>query len=441
MRKTREKQRPLSPQWPDHQLAQELKLISRILDDNPQTLELIVQDLSDRVDSGVGAPGLTAEQVLRCAVIKQLHQFSYRKLEFHLVDSQSCQRFCRLPYGASIGKATLAENLGKIEPGTGKAINDHLVLWAQARGLEKGQRIRVDATAVQTNIHYPLDSELLYDGIRAVTRWLGRLRDWEGIGFVDHTRRAKRRVLNIRNRRGKKRLESYRDLIKVASKTAHYAEQMLAASARWSDPLSLAGAAQLAHYLELLHKVIEQTQRRVLSGEAVAAQEKICSIFEEHTDIIKKSPRETVFGHKVFVSTGPSSLILDCVVERGNPADSNYVQPFLERHRQLYGQVPRQSAWDGGFASAANLSWAKEQGVEDVAFAKKCGLTVESMVRSSRVYKELKRFRAGIEGCIGTLKHTFGLHRCSWKGWPHFQSYVHASVLTYNLVVLARLLS
>ncbi len=111
-----------------------------------------------------------------------------------------------------------------------------------------------------------------------------------------------------------------------------------------------------------------------------------------------------------------------------------------ERHRQLYGRVPRQSAWDGGFASAANLRWAKEQGVQDVAFSKKCGLTVESMVRSSWVYKELKRFRAGIEGCIGTLKHTFGLHRCSWKGWPHFQSYVHASVLTYNLVVLARLL-
>ena len=71
MRKTREKQRPLSPPWPDHQLANELKVISRILDDNPQTLELIVQDLSDRVDSSVGAPGLTAEQVLRCAVIKQ----------------------------------------------------------------------------------------------------------------------------------------------------------------------------------------------------------------------------------------------------------------------------------------------------------------------------------------------------------------------------------
>ena len=347
MRKTREKQRPLSPQWPDHQLAQELKLISRILDDNPQTLELIVQDLSDRVDSGVGAPGLTAEQVLRCAVIKQLHQFSYRKLEFHLVDSQSCQRFCRLPYGASISKATLAENLGKIEPGTWKAINDHLVLWAQARGLEKGQRIRVDATAVQTNIHYPLDSELLYDGIRVVTRWLGRLREWEGIGFVDHTRRAKRRSLNIRNRRGKKRADAYRDLIKVASKTAHYGEQALAASAQWSDPLSLAGAEQLAHYLELLHKVIEQTQRRVLSGEAVAAQEKICSVFEEHTDILKKSPRETVFGHKVFLSTGPSSLILDCVVERGNPADSKLCPTLLRASSRAVraGSPPERLGW------------------------------------------------------------------------------------------------
>ena len=160
-----QKQRPLSPQWPDHQLAHELKVISRILDDNPRTLELIVQDLSDRVDSGVGAPGLTAEQVLRCAVIKQLHQFSYRKLEFHLVDSQSCQRFCRLPYGASISSHPGGEP-GEIESATWKAINDHLVCWAQSQGLEKGQRIRVDATAVQTNVHYPLDSELLYDGMR-----------------------------------------------------------------------------------------------------------------------------------------------------------------------------------------------------------------------------------------------------------------------------------
>ncbi len=212
--------------------------------------------------------------------------------------------------------------------------DDHLVRWAQARGLEKGQRIRVDATAVQTNIHYPLDSELLYDGIRVVTRWLGRLRDWEGIGFVDHTPGQAARPEHPQPPRQEApgRLPRSDQGGVQDGPLCHRRWH-----AQWSDPLSLAGAAQLAHYLELLHKVIEQTQRRVLSGEAVAAQEKICSVFEEHTDILKKSPRETVFGHKVFVSTGASSLILDCVVERGNPA-SNYVQPFLERHRQCTGR-------------------------------------------------------------------------------------------------------
>ncbi len=223
-------------------------------------------------------------------------------------------------------------------------------------------------------------------------------------------------------------------------------------------PSTLAGARRnwlgtIWSRLAPSHRHLDQiadSPTALLSGEAVAAatgRTKPASLAcRSRTDIIKKSPRETVFGHKVFVSTGASSLILDCVVERGNPADSNYVQPFLERHRQLYGKVPRQSAWDGGFASAANLSWAKEQGVQDVAFSKKCGLTVESMVRSSWVYKQLKRFRAGIEGCIGTLKHTFGLHRCTWKGgrhwnrpcqrdlWRHFQSTISSSVLARLLL-------
>ena len=204
MRKKREKQRPLSPQWPDHQLAQELKLISRILDDNPQTLELIVQDLSDRVDSSVGAPGLTAEQVLRCAVIKQLHQFSYRKLEFHLVDSQSCQS-CRLPYGASISKATLAENLGKRPLGA----------LGAARGLEKGQRIRVDATGSS------LDQQSHCLGVEN----LGKIEPTTWKAINDH----------------------------------------LVLSSRLNDRPS----------------------------------GPVCSVFEEHTDILKKSPRETVWPQGV----------------------------------------------------------------------------------------------------------------------------------------------
>ena len=97
MRKNRENQLPLSPLWPDHRLARELEVISKILDENPSISDLVLHDLCDTVSSKNGARGMTAEQVLRCALIKQTHQFSYEKLAFHLADSQSFRAFCRLP--------------------------------------------------------------------------------------------------------------------------------------------------------------------------------------------------------------------------------------------------------------------------------------------------------------------------------------------------------
>ena len=435
MRKNRENQLPLSPLWPDHQLAKELRVISEILDENPSISDLVLQDVCDKASARNGARGLTADQVLRCALIKQTHQFSYEKLAFHLSDSQSFRTFCRLPYGHTPSKSVLQENISKMEDSTWQKITRVLVSWADQEGLEKGRKIRVDATSVESDIRYPTDSQLLYDAIRVVTRLMRRLSQRQSVAFVDHSRRAKRRWLNIRNSRGERRKKHYQDLLQVAGKTRSYAREAIQSAEAWSDPISQA----LAHYLDLLERVMDQTQRRVLGGEKVPASEKVVSLFEEHTDIIEKGARESIFGHKLYVTIGKSSLILDALLVQGNPADSQQVEPLLRRQCQLYGRYPRQASFDGGFASLNNLKWAKEEGVQDVAFAKKCGLTIENMVRSSWVYKQLRRFRAGIEGCISTAKRVFGLSRCLWKGWTHFQRYVHLSVVSYNLVVLARL--
>ena len=197
MRKNRENQLPLSPSWPDHRLARELESISKILDQNPSISDLVLHDLCDKVSSKNGARGMTAEQVLRCALIKQTHQFSYEKLAFHLTDSQSFRTFCRLPYRVTPSKSTLQENISRIEASTWQAVNRVLVSWADEKGLEKGRKIRVDATGVQSNIRHPLDSQLLYDSIRVVTRLLKRLNQQESLSFVDHCRGAKKRCLNI----------------------------------------------------------------------------------------------------------------------------------------------------------------------------------------------------------------------------------------------------
>jgi IS5 family transposase len=194
----------------------------------------------------------------------------------------------------------------------------------------------------------------------------------------------------------------------------------------------------LEHYIGLGRRVLAQTRRRVFYNEQVPAAEKVVSIFEPHTDIIIKDRRETLFGHKLCLTSGASGLILDCQILEGNPADATLAVAMIERLQQIYGKVPRQAAFDGGFASKDNLRDIKELGVKDVAFSKKLGLSIPEMVKSRLVYRQLQRFRAGIEGGISFLKRCFGLDRCTWKSEESFKAYTWASILSANLLTLAR---
>jgi transposase, IS5 family len=152
-----------------------------------------------------------------------------------------------------------------------------------------------------------------------------------------------------------------------------------------------------------------------------------------------KGSRDTEYGHKLNLTTGRSGMILDLVIEAGNPADKERLLPMLERHIAIYGQSPRQAVADGGFASRDNLAAAKALGVRDMAFHKKAGLSIEDMVRSGWVYRKLRNFRAGIEAGISCLKRAYGLARCTWRGLDHFKTYVWSSVVAYNLVLFTRL--
>jgi len=266
MRKNRENQMPLTPLWPDHRLGDELQMISRILDENPEILDLVLQDLSDKADPCNGSPGLSAEQVVRCAVIKNWHGLSYEKLAFHVDDSASSRAFCRLPVGWSPAKSCLQENISRIQASTWESITAALVGWADAAGLEKGRKVRVDATSVKSSIRHPLDSQLLYDSVRKVTALLGKLVEHYPVLYCNHCRRAKRRVTNIRNSRGENRRQFYRDLVKVAGQTYHYGCQALERAAGGQGTESQIILLQLRHYLDLMGRVIDQTDRCVLQG-------------------------------------------------------------------------------------------------------------------------------------------------------------------------------
>lgn len=447
MRKTVADQLPLVPSHWAHIHSHELREMSRVLDLNPEIPDLVLADLvADGADRRRGREGMSAETVLRALVIKQMNGFSYEQLAFHLSDSNSYRTFCRLGLADSIPrKSTLQRNLKKLRPQTLVQINRVLSRYAEAEGIEDGNRVRTDCTEVESNIHKPTDSSLLWDCVRALARLLEQVNDYVAVPFSDHSRVAKRRDVAINNAKSNAdRRPKYRDLVKVTKKSVGYANRAVSALERafppeaFEDPALQDLHGGLRETVAITERVLDQTQQRIVEGKTVAAADKVVSIVEPHTAIISKERRETVFGHKVCLTSGASGLVLDCQVERGNPRDTALAAGAVERLIDVYGRPPLQACFDGGFSSKANLEAIRELGVTDVAFSKGPGLAVSDMVRSSWIYRQLKKFRAGVEGTISFLKRCFGLRRCTWRSFESFQSYVLASVVSANLLVIAR---
>ena len=282
---------------------------------------------------------------------------------------------------------------------------------------------------------------MLYDAVRVLTRLLAVLSAKADFAWTDHTRRAKKRHMKILNsRRQALRLAPYRDLLRVACLTRSYVDGACQAAVDVADPVVSKLVRKLRHFADL-------TDPGDRSDPAASARGRVGTGRREGGLHLRRARRHPAQGHpgdrlraQAVSDLRQSSLITDCMLVRGNPADSGRLQSMLERQNQLYGRYPRQAATDGGFASRSNLDWAKgEARVKDMAFAKKCRLQVEEMAKSPWVYRQLRRFRAGIEGCISHFKRAFGGGCCDWKGWQGFQQYVHLSVVAYNLLVLARL--
>lgn len=439
-------QLPLAAPWIAHAHATELAAMSALLDAQPALSTLVQQDLEAGcpTNARTGRPGLTGEQTLRLLLVRQLTGWTYAELAFHLADSMTYRAFCRVSaVVATPSKSALAATLRRVSPRTLAALNDQLVTSAAVRAVESARTVRMDATVVPVAIHPPTDSSLLLDAVRVLDRLLQQAEAVAGFtAYHRHLRRAKRRAMEIAHlapQAGARRRACYRELVRYTDATASYATCALAhLEGLPPTPARTRLRRRLTTLLPRVAQVIDQTTRRVVDAEAVPADEKLVSLFEAHTDILVKDRRATYYGHKLFLTTGGSGLILDCAIPKGNPGDVTWTVPLVRRKQRLFGRVPRQATFDGAFASQANLAAAKALGVADVCFAKKRGLAVRDMVRSQWVYDKLRRFRAGIEAGISLLKRVFGLARCVWKGATGFHAYVRTAVLAANLLLLAR---
>jgi transposase, IS5 family len=435
-----------------------LQAIADFLDGHAEPVERVRRDLARGLKKpGTGRSGLTPAQVLRSLTLMRVKNWDYRELRDRIADGYSLRRFTQF-YSQPVPKHDAFNRaFNRLTPGTLQAVNELLVRAAVDLGLEDGMKLRTDTTVVETDIHYPTDGTLLWDTVRVLTRLVGRLAALlpQGVRDFPNRRRAARRRMQALQRmsateRPHRQVRKYRELIGITEEVVANARgaRRQAARARGFAPLeALALAAlcdEIAHYCTLGDWVISQARRRVLDGEQVPTAEKLYSIFEPHTDLIKRGKvRQPVeFGHKVFLAESARGLITQYRVLDGNPADEAHVAPSLARHHATFGHAPALYGADRGFYSAPNVQACEDAGVPLVCIPQRGGMKTpeRDAYEKSPAFKRGQRFRAGIEGRISVLVRGRGMKRARVEGRERFEVLVGAAVLANNLMIIATLL-
>ena len=334
-----------------------LQAISDFLENQKDMIEQVRCDLTRGLKNPeTGRSGLTPQQILRSLVLMRIKNWNCRELRERIADGYTLRQFTGFYCQPVPRHDAFHRGFNRLTPETLKSINDLVVQAAVELGLEDGQKLRVDTTVVETDIHHPTDNTLLWDVVRVITRLicylaaaLGRRRIK---GFRNRTRAARRRMQEIQRMTARQRqdhqAETYRELISIAEEVVESARTALRQTAKAHGKDTIAELAiaearkEIEHFCDLGARVIDQARRRVLDGEQVPTAEKIYSIFEPHTDLIKRGKVQTPieFGHKVFLAESACGLITQYEVLDGNPVDEQHVVISLQRRKETFGEVP-----------------------------------------------------------------------------------------------------
>jgi transposase, IS5 family len=190
----------------------------------------------------------------------------------------------------------------------------------------------------------------------------------------------------------------------------------------------------------LLQHVIAQTTRRVIQGEAVPAAEKVVSLFEPHTAIIRTGTpgKPTECGRVLWLDEVEGGIISRYAIVAGNPAEDAQLPPSLAQHRRVFKRPPRLLAGDRGVHSPANERYATRHGVKQVVWPKPGTKSAKRIAHEQqRWFQQGHNWRAGSEGRSSGLKRCQTLDRCRYHGTDGMERWVGWGVITHNLRVIA----
>lgn len=408
-----------------------------------------------------GRPGTPADVVLRMLLLKHLRDWSFAELEREVRGNLLYREFThiggeKVPDAKTLGRLALALPSETIEK-----IHARIVALAQERGVVRGRRMRVDTTVVETNIHYPTDSSLLGDGVRVLTRLMKRVTEIAGKGgtpFRDRTRSVQRRLIEIGRATRSKGIGAmekvktvYRKLVQVTGRVVGQAKKFSAEIAqgvkRASDVLEqarLEGLEQeLDSVLPRVKQVMRQTKARLFGGNT-HSEDKLVSIFEPETEIIRKgkASKPTEFGKLVKLQEAENQIVIAYEVYEQRPSDKDLLVPSVEVHQQRLGRMPAMVAGDAGFYSPQGEAELQRMGVKRVSIPNHSTKSMERRKhQKQRWFRKGQKWRTGCEGRISILKRRHGLRRCRYKGTTGMKRWVGLGVISDNLINIGRALA
>lgn len=400
-----------------------------------------------------GRRGTPADVVMRLLLLKHIRNWSYEVLEREVRANLVYRDFTRV--GAS--KAPDAKTMGRwglaLGPEGVEKIHERVVEIAKENQVVQGRKMRLDTTVVETNIHYPTDSNLLGDGVRVLIRAMKRIGEiaaQQGAKLRDRSRSVKFRILEIgrvvRTRGGPNRerlQQGYEKLLsavgRVVGQAKRFSGEISQGVKRSADVMQQAVLEGLRKELDTIvprvRQVMRQTKQRIFGGDTHVA-EKLASIFEPTTEIIRKgkASKPTEFGKMVKIQEGENQIITNYEVYEKRPSDSVLVIPALEAHEKRLGCTPRLVAGDAGFYSAKNEAAAHERGVKRVCIPNRSTKSAErKLEQKKRWFKQGQKWRTGCEGRISVLKRRHGLRRCIYRGDDGMKRWVGLGVIADNL--------
>ncbi len=438
------------------ELDPELAQLDQLLDDD-ELFARVRADLARRRPQTAtrGRPSTPVEVILRLLVVKRLYNWSYEETEHFVGDSLVLRQFCRLYLQPVPDDTTLIRWANLIGPDTVAALNDRAVALARSLQVTRGRKLRIDGTVVETTIHHPTDSRLLGDGVRVISRLLRRAKTVLGEGTASGKQAFRTRTRSIRRltqqlhrvarRKGEQAAEeikqAYARPIGIATASRAQAVRVVEALQGQATDQAQRLAEGCQHFLPLIAQAIDQAARRVLQGEQVPSEQKVVSLFEPHTQIIRrhKAGKPAEFGRKVLLDEVEGGIVSHYAILDDVGLEHPHFVASLDAHQQHFGRAPDLVAGDRGVFSPENEARARERGVKRIVLPRTGRLSQERQQHErQRWFRRGFRFRAGVEGRINVLKRDYGLDRCRDRGEDGLGRWVGWGIVTHNLAQIAR---